>query len=254
MTHLRELILSSAIALSASAALPASAHADAKNVVLVHGLNMDGGAWRGVHERLTADGYSVTVVQMPLTSASDDIAAARRAIEAQDGPVVLVGHSYGGMVISETGTGPNVAALVYVASFLPEKGESLGALNASIPTDFDPSAIKVSADGFYVLERDAWIKSVANDIPEADANYTADFQTAAHTSIFGYQAEVSAWKDKPSWAVIPTRDLTVAPQLQHKMAARAGASVTEIEAGHLVNMSHPDAITDIIKQAAETVD
>ncbi|MGL4238028.1 esterase/lipase family protein, partial [Tabrizicola sp.] len=131
MTHLQTLLLSGTMAFGALTTQSGAALADVNNIVLVHGLNMDGGAWRAVYDRLTADGYDVTVVQLPMTSIADDIAATRRALYAQDGPVVLVGHSYGGMVISQAGTDPQVKALVYIAAFQPEIGESLAFLNAS---------------------------------------------------------------------------------------------------------------------------
>lgn len=244
----------SAIAIAAAFALPGAASAKANNIVLVHGLNMDGGAWRAVYNRLTADDYSVTVVQLPMTSISDDIAATRRALDAQDGPIVLVGHSYGGMVISQTGTDPDVKALVYIAAFQPEIGESLAFLNASVPAKLPQDAIQVFDDGYYLVKPDAWIADVMNGVSEADAKYTAMFQTPANTAIFGYEAEAAAWRKTPAWAVIATEDRTIAPELQRQMSKRSGANVVEIEGGHLVQMSHPDEVTAIIAEAAASAE
>jgi len=246
-------LLASLMIVAAAAALPAPAAAKAGNIVLVHGMNMDGGAWRGVYDRLTADKYRVTVVQLPMTSIQDDIAATRRAIDAQDGPVVLVGHSYGGMVISQAGTEPRVRALVYVAAFQPEIGESLGFLNASIPGKLPADALTVFKDGFYLVKPDAWIADVANGLPEAEARYTAMFQTPANTAIFGYKAEAAAWHNVPSWAAIATEDRTIAPELQRRMSKRSGAKVVEIHGGHLLPMSHPSEVTSVIEDAVASV-
>lgn len=248
------LLTSLGIALTAATALPDTAAARADNIVLVHGMNMDGGAWRAVHDRLAADGYHVTAVQLPMTSIEDDIAAARRAIAAQNGPVVLVGHSYGGMVISQAGTDPDVKALVYVAAFQPEVGESLAFLNASIPAELPQDAVQLLDDGYYVVRPEAWITYVANGLPEADARYTAMFQTPANTSIFGYEAEAAAWRETPAWAAIATEDRIIAPELQRQMSERSGATVVEIDGGHLLQMSHPGEITALIEEAAAAVE
>lgn len=248
MIHLKAMF--AAIGISLAAATFSTAAAGPDNVVLVHGMNMDGSAWRAVYDRLHAEGYNISVVQLPMTSIQDDIAATRRAIKAQDGPVILVGHSYGGMVISQAGTEPAVKALVYVAAFLPEVGESLAYLNASVPAQLPQDAIKVADDGFYRVDPDAWITNVANGLSSADARFTATFQSPVNTAIFGYKAEAAAWRDVPAWAAIAMQDRTIAPQLQRKMAERAGAKIVEIEAGHLVQMSHPEEVSTLIKRAA----
>jgi len=253
MLNLKKITLL-AMCLTASSALAGQALADARNIVLVHGLNMDGGAWRSVYKQLSAKDYNVTVVQMPMTSIEADVAAVRRAIDVQEGPIVLAGHSYGGMVISQAGIDPDVKALVYIAAFQPEVGESLGFLNASIPAELPAEAIKVFDDGYYLVEPETWIADVANGTENSDAEFTANFQAAANTSIFGYEAENAAWKNKPSWALVPTNDRTVSPELQQKMASRSGAQVQEIDAGHLVHMSNPDEVTALIESAAASVD
>lgn len=245
LTFLRGLIIAAAIAMPGAAV--------AANVVLVHGMNMDGGAWRSVYDKLTADGYSVSVAQLPMTSVQDDIAATRRAISAQDGPVVLVGHSYGGMVISHVGTQSQVKALVYIAAFQPIVGESLAYLNASVPAELPQDAIRMFDDGYYVVAPDAWVTYVANGLSEADAQYTAKFQTPANTSIFGYEAKTAAWQGLPSWAVIATKDRTISPELQRRMAIRSGAKQVDVEAGHLPQISHPDQVIAVIKEAAAAV-
>lgn len=249
MKHGRSLLISLGI-VAAVGMSPVAAVAKIDNVVLVHGSNMDGGAWRAVYDRLTAGGHRVTVVQLPMTSIQDDIAATRRALDAQAGPIVLVGHSYGGMVISQAGTDPDVKALVYVAAFQPEIGESLAVLNTSMPSELPSNAVRVSGDGYYVVDPEAWIAYVANGLREAEARYTAVFQTPAHTSIFDYKAEAAAWRQVPSWSVIATRDRTIAPALQRRMSERSKAKVTQIDGGHLLQMSHPDKVAAVIEEAA----
>ncbi len=253
MKQIRTLLASLGIALTTPMILPDAAVAKADNIVLVHGMNMDGGSWRAVYARLTSDGYNVTVVQLPMTSIEDDIAAARRAIDVQDGSVVLVGHSYGGMVISQAGTHPDVKALVYVAAFQPEIGESLASLNASIPAEMPQDALRVFDDGYYVVKPEVWITDVANGLPEDDARYTAVFQTPANTSIFGYTAEAAAWHIAPTWAAIATGDRTISPELQRQMSKRSGAKVIEIDGGHLLQMSHPEEVAALIEEAAVAV-
>lgn len=253
MRNTKTLLISLGMAAAAALALPGNAAAKANNVVLVHGLNMDAGVWRSVRDRLIADGYHVSVVQMPMTSIKDDIAATRRVIDAENGPVVLVGHSYGGMIIGQAGADSKVGALVYVAAFQPEVGESLAYLNASVPAKLPQSAIHVSGDGYYVVEPEAWIADVANGVPTAEANYTALFQRPANTSIFAYKAEAAAWHKTPAWAAIATEDRTIAPELQRQMSKRSGAKTVDIQGGHLLPMSNADEVSSLIEKAAASV-
>lgn len=253
MLFTKVLLASLGMAIS-MAFLPSTATARARNVVLVHGMNMDGNAWSSVYDRLRSQNYQVTVVQLPMTSIEDDIAATRRAIASQEGSVVLVGHSYGGMVISQAGTDPHVKALVYVAAFQPELGESLASLNASVPAELPQDAAQVFKDGFYVIKPDVWADYVANGLPQAEAEHTALFQTPANTSIFGYKAEATAWRDIPSWAAIAKQDRTISPDLQRKMSERAKSTVVEIDGGHLLPMSHPESVAAIIETAAASVE
>lgn len=223
------------------------------NVVLVHGMNMDAGVWRVVHDRLISDGYNVALVQLPMTSVKADVAATQRIVDDVDGPVVLVGHSYGGMVISQAGTDPDVKALVYIAAFQPEVGESLAELNASVPTDFPQDALHIFDDGYCVVKPDAWIKYVANGLPEAVARYTALFQTPANTAIFTYKAKAAAWHNTPTWAAITTKDHIIAPSLQRKMVKRSGATEVDIDSGHLLPISYPNKVVALIEEAATAV-
>ena len=254
MPLLKTIPLAAAAALALGAALPGAASAEVRDIVLVHGMNMDGGVWRAVYDRLVADDYNVTVAQLPLTSIGDDLAAARRTLDMQDGPVVLVGHSYGGMVVSQVGTDPKVAALVYVAAFQPELGESLASLNAAMPAALPADAIEMFADGHYLVAPEAWIVDVATGLPDTDARFTAMSQTASNAAIFGYEAEAAAWRDKPVWSAVAAQDRTVSPDLQRMMSTRSGATTVEIDGGHLLPMTHPDEIAALIEAAAKEVD
>ncbi|EJB07007.1 putative hydrolase or acyltransferase of alpha/beta superfamily [Rhizobium leguminosarum bv. trifolii WSM597] len=235
-------------------ATPGIAMAQVKKVVLVHGMNMDGGAWSSVYKRLVSDGYQVVVAQMPMTSIGDDIAAVRRAITMANGPVVLVGHSYGGMVISQAGTSPDVKALVYVAAFQPEIGESLAKLNSSTPAKLPADSLQVLKDGFYTVKPEAWIADVANGVSKDEAQYTANFQTPVNSAIFGYTAEAAAWHDKPVWSAIATEDRTISPELQRMMSKRSKAETLEIQGGHLLQISNSREVTALIEKAANAVD
>lgn len=253
MTILKTLTASAVLTLGAIAALPTPASAEAGGIVLVHGMNMDGGAWREVFDRLVAEDYQVVVAQLPLTSIEDDIAAATRAIDAAAAPVVLVGHSYGGMVISQAGTHSNVGALVYVAAFLPEIGESLNVLNASAPGELPADAVTVLDDGHFLVEPEAWMTFVANGLPLADQSFTAYAQTASNSAMLGHEAQAAAWKDKPSWSAIATQDRIISPALQRRMTERAGAIAVEIDGGHLLPQTNPGDIVALIKAAAAAI-
>jgi pimeloyl-ACP methyl ester carboxylesterase len=217
-------------------------------------MNMDGHVWSAVYDNLKAKDYEVTVVQLPMTSIEDDIAATRRAIGAQHQPVVLVGHSYGGMVISQAGTDPKVKALVYIAAFQPDIGQSLADLNSAVPAELPQDAASMFDDGYVVVRPEAWIEYVANGLPDADARHTAIFQTPVNSSIFGYKAKAAAWKNVPSWSAIAKQDRTVAPTLQREMSQRAGATVVEIDGGHLLPMSHPAEVAGLIETAAAAIE
>ncbi|WP_018690406.1 alpha/beta hydrolase [Ahrensia kielensis] len=228
--------------------------ADVQNIVLVHGANADGSTWREVYDRLVADDYNVTVAQLPLTSAEDDIAAVRRNLEALDGSVLLVGHSYGGVVITEVGTDPNVKGLVYVAAFQPDEGQSSADLVASVSSDFTPDKLEIFDDGHYLVSIDAFKSLVGNGLSDEDAKFAAQSQAMSNMAILTYEVQVAAWREKPSWTAIATQDRTIAPELQRLMSERAGSTVVEIENGHILPMTSPDAVAQFIRQAAQAVD
>jgi len=221
-----------------------------RNVVLVHGAFADGSGWRGVYDDLTARGYHVSVVQNPLTSFADDIASTRRIIARQDGPFILVGHSYGGAVITEVGGDPNVAGLVYVAAFAPDAGESVGALLEQIP----PPGLLVdpAPDGFGFVDYETFKDGFAGDTTDADAAFMRDSQGPIALSIFGTPVTQAAWRTKPSWAIVATQDRAIDPRLLRQMAERAGAQITEVEASHVPYLTQPRAVADVIDQAARS--
>jgi len=225
----------------------------AANVVLVHGGFVDGSGWRAVHDLLTQDGCHVAVVQNPTLTLEGDAAAARLIIDAQDGPVVLVGHSYGGAVITEAGTDPNVAALVYIAAFAPDKGESVNTLLGTFPPDAPQPPILPPQDGFLFLDRDKFHASFAGDLPAADAAFMADSQVPWGVDALGGAITDPAWRTKPSWYLLTTQDRMIPPPAQHAMSERAGATTIEVAASHSVYVSQPAAVADLIKQAATAV-
>ena len=223
------------------------------NVVLVHGGFVDGSGWRAVYDLLTQDGYHVAVVQNPTLSLDGDTAAAKLIIDEQDGPVVLVGHSYGGAVISEAGTDPNVAALVYIAAFAPDAGESVNTLLAGFPQDAPQPPILPPKDGFLFLDRDKFHASFAGDLPADLASFMADSQVPWGADALGGQISEPAWRTRPSWYLITTEDKMIPPAAQRTMSGRAGSTTVEVAASHSVFLSQPAAVTACIKQAATTV-
>lgn len=220
------------------------------NVVLVHGAFADGSGWRGVHERLTDRGYRVTVVQNPLTSLQDDVAATNRVLDLQDGPTILVGHSWGGTVITEAGAHDRVAGLVYVAALVPDAGQTSGQqYEGFAPTpDF---VIDVREDGFGFLDHDTFKAGFAADLSDAEAAFMRDTQVPVNMSVFAEPVSRAAWRDKPSWAVFGTEDKAFDQAMLTHMAERAGAAVTTVPGSHAIYASQPDAVTDVILTAAK---
>ena len=251
---LKAIIVAAALTLAASplGAVGQSAAATARvnNIVLVHGAFADGSGWRGVYDQLVARGYRVTIVQNPLTSLKDDVAATERVLARQTGPVILVGHSYGGTVITEAGTDPKVAGLVYVAALAPDVGESTGNQFATIPA---PSTfvIETGADGYGFVNLAKFKIGFAGDTSDADAAFLRDSQVPINMAIFGEKVTRAAWRSKPSWAVVATEDGAIDPRLLRQMAKRIGAITTEIRGSHVVFVTQPKAVADVIEQAAQ---
>ena len=224
-----------------------------KNVVLVHGASTDGSGWRGVYDILRKDGYKVSVVQQPLTGLSDDVAATKRVIDQQDGPVILVGHSYGGTIITVAGADPKVRALVYVAALQPDVGESTNQLAASMPGDIPSGDVKATEDGFLFIEPGKFPGDVASDLPAGQADYMANSQMPVAAAAFDARVTIAAWHEKPSFGIIATADRALNPMLARWMYKRSGATISEVKANHLVYISHPDAVAHVIEKAARSV-
>ncbi len=228
----------------------AAASGGVKNIVLVHGTHEDGSAWRGVYDILKKDGFHVSVVQQPLTGLSDDVAATQCVLDQQDGPVILVGHSYGGTVITVAGADPKVRALVYVAAMQPDVGESTNQLVASIPGQVPSSDMKLTKDGFIFIDPSKFAADVGTDLPPAQAEYMANSQMPVAAAAFNAPVTVAAWHDKPSYGIVATEDRVFNPRLARWMYKRSGAKITEIKANHLVNVSQPRAVARVIEAAA----
>jgi len=219
------------------------------NVVLVHGAFADGSGWRGVYENLTARGYRVTIVQNPLTSLADDVASTTRVLDQQDGPAILVGHSWGGTVITEAGVHPKVAGLVYVSALAPDAGETTAQqYEGFAPTpDF---VIDVAEDGYGFVNRDKFKAGFAADTSDADAAFLRDSQVPINMAVFATPVKNAAWHDKPSWAVIATDDRAFDQAMLQHMAKRIGARITDVPASHALFMTQPGAVSDVIVIAA----
>jgi pimeloyl-ACP methyl ester carboxylesterase len=219
-------------------------------VVLVHGGFVDGSGWQEVYRLLKEDGYTVSVVQNPTLSLEGDAAAARHVIDVQGGPVILVGHSYGGAVITEAGNDPNVAALVYIAAFAPDTGESVNTLIADPPPGAPLPPILPPQEGFLSLDRDKFHASFAADLPAEQAAFMADSQVPWGVDALGGTISEAAWRSKPSWYLVATDDRMIPPPAQRSMAERAGATVVEAAGSHSIYLSQPAAVTELIEQAA----
>ena len=224
-----------------------------KNVVLVHGGFVDGSGWQGVYDLLSKQGYSVAVVQNPTLSLEDDVAVTRRVLDQQDGPVILVGHSYGGVVITEAGLHNKVAGLVYITAFAPDKGESVNALIADPPPGAPVPPILPPRDGFLFLDRDKFYQSFAGDLSREQAQFMADSQVPWGVDALGGAISEPAWRVKPSWYLVATDDRMIPPPAQRAMSERAGATVTEHSGSHAIYVSEPGVVAAVIAQAAEAI-
>jgi pimeloyl-ACP methyl ester carboxylesterase len=223
---------------------------DVRNVVLVHGGFVDGSGWRGVYDLLTADGFNVSVVQNQTLSLDSDVETTTNVLDLQDGPAILVGHSYGGAVITEAGRHERVAGLVYITAFAPDKGESVSTLIANPPPGAPVPPILPPVDGFLFLDRNKFAESFAADLPAADAAFMADSQVPWGVEALNGAISDPAWRSKPSWYLVATDDRMIPPPAQRAMSERAGSTVVERAGSHSIYVSQPSATAELIKQAA----
>jgi len=221
-----------------------------KNIVLVHGGFVDGSGWEGVYKALKKSGYTVTIVQNPTISLTDDVAVTKRAIAAQNGPVILVGHSYGGAVITEAGNDPKVVGLVYVTAFALDKGESVGSLLKDPPPGAPVPPILPPQDGFLMLDKAKFPASFAGDVTPEIASFMADSQVPWGLDALNGAVTQAAWRTKPSWYLISTDDKMIPPDAQRMMSKRAGSTVVEVKGSHAVYVSQPQAVAHFIEKAA----
>ena len=235
--------------------MPATPDADTMNIVLVHGAWADGSGWEGVYRSLRKNGFSVSVVQNPTISLTDDVQATRRVLATQNGPVILVGHSYGGAVITEAGNDPKVVALVYIAGWVPDKGESVSSLIDDLIKNGPPGApvppILPPQDGFLLLDKAKFPAAFAGDVDPERAAFMADSQVPWGLAAVSETISEPAWKTKPSWSLVATEDRMIPPAAQRFMSNRAGATVVEVAGSHAVFVAQPAAVANLIVQAAK---
>jgi len=224
-----------------------------KNIVLVHGGFVDGSGWEGVYKILKKDGYTVSVVQNPTISLADDVAATKRIVAVQNGPVVLVGHSYGGVVITEAGNDPKVAGLVYITAFAPDKDESVSTLIKDPPPGAPVPPILPPQDGYLFLDKAKFPASFAGDMDNDKAAFMADSQVPWGVDALSGAISEPAWKTKPSWYLVATDDKMIPPAAQRFMSKRAGSTVVEVAGSHAIYVSQPNAVAAIIEKAAREV-
>jgi pimeloyl-ACP methyl ester carboxylesterase len=235
---------------AASVPIAAAPAGNPTTIVLVHGAFVDGSGWVGVHKILRQHGYNVVVVQNPTTSLPDDVAATRRAIAASEGKVVLVGHSYGGVVITEAGSDPKVAALVYVAAFAPDQGESVSSIVASAPPGAPALPILPPVDGLLMLDKTKFAAVFAPDLLPETAQFMADSQQPWGAAALEGKITVPAWTTKPSWYLIPKEDRVIPAAAQHAMAGRARSTIREVSGSHAVYVVDPKVVASMIEEAA----
>jgi len=247
-TYFRSATMAATLAVTGLASAAPSSTPSVKNVVLVHGAFADGSGWQAVTRILERDGFKVSVAQPPETSLEDDVAATNRTIDAMGGPVVLVGHSYGGVIITTAGNNEHVKSLVYVAAFQPDTGESLGSLAASKPPA--STGPKPSADGFLYLDLASFHADFCADLPVPQAAFMAQSQVGLAIKAASAATAVPAWKAKPSFAIVATHDRAINPDLERSMYKRAGSTVTELASSHVAYISHPAEVATVIERAA----
>jgi pimeloyl-ACP methyl ester carboxylesterase len=231
--------------------MPATPSSDTVNIVLVHGGFVDGSGWEAVYGSLRKDGLTVSVVQNPTISLADDVQVTRRVVAAQDGPVILVGHSYGGAVITEAGNDPRVVALVYIAAFAPDKGESVASLIKDPPPGAPVPPILPPQDGYLLLDKAKFPAAFAGDVDPERAAFMADSQVPWGIEALSGSIAEPAWKSKPSWYLVATDDRMIPPPAQRFMAKRAGATVVEVAGSHAIYVSQPAAVAELIVRAAK---
>ncbi len=223
------------------------------NIVLVHGGFVDGAGWEGVYRSLKKDGYNVSIVQNPTLSLEGDVATTKRVLASQDGPAILVGHSYGGAVITEAGNDPKVVGLVYITAFAPDKGESVATLIKNAPPGAPVPPILPPQDGYLLLDKSRFAASFAGDVEPEKAAFMADSQVPWGVEALSGSISEPAWKSKPSWYLIATDDKMIPPDAQRFMSKRAGSTVVEVKGSHAIYVSQPEAVAALIEQAAKSV-
>jgi pimeloyl-ACP methyl ester carboxylesterase len=251
MSTLRTIAATAVLAAGTLSAQGAESAAGIKNVVLVHGGFVDGSGWQGVYQGLRKAGYNVSIVQNPTTSLADDVAATKLVLAQQSGPVILVGHSYGGAVISEAGNDPKVQALVYIAAFAPDKGESVQSLIANPAPGAPVPPILPPQNGFLFLDRAKFADAFAADVAPKEAAFMAASQVPWGVNALAGAVTEPAWKSKRSWYLVTTEDKMIPPPAQHQMAKRAGATVAEAKGSHAIYVSQPQAVINLIERAAK---
>src|SRR6266852_9584563 len=219
-------------------------------LVLVHGGFVDGYGWESIYKLLKKDGYRVTIVQNPTISLADDVAATKRIVHAQNGPVLLVGHSYGGAVITQAGNDPQVTGLVYITAFAPDKGESVATLIKDLPPGAPVPPILPPQDGSLFLDKAEFHATFAADVDPEKAAFMADSQVPWGVAALSGKISEPAWRAKPSWYLIATEDKGIPPEAQHAMSKRAGSTVVEVKGSHAVYVSQPEAVAALIQEAA----
>jgi pimeloyl-ACP methyl ester carboxylesterase len=224
-----------------------------KNIVLVHGGFVDGSGWESIYQILKKDGYNVSVVQNPTTSLEDDVAVTKRVLATQDGPAILVGHSYGGAVITEAGNDPKVAGLVYITAFAPDKGESVASLIKDPPPGAPVPPILPPQSGYLFLDRAKFPASFAGDVDAEKAAFMADSQVPWGVAALSGSISEAAWKTKPSWYLIATDDKMIPPDAQRAMSKRAGSTIVEVKGSHAIYVSQPEAVAAFVEQAAKSL-
>ncbi len=245
---LAAVLMGAALLLQRTVRVAAAAPTGIKNVVLVHGAFADGSGWEAVFNILTKDGYAVSVVQEPETSFAEDVKFAKAMIDRQSGPVVLVGHSYGGAIITEAGNDPKVAALVYISAFALDTGESSATIEQALPPA--GKGVKETADGYFYIDPPSFHSDFIADVPEAKAAFMAQSQVLFSADSFTSPVKTPAWKSKPSWYLVATSDHSINPDQERMMAKRAHATTIEVNSSHAAYISHPKEVAKLIEEAA----